>query len=105
MWLRYSSTDSNEVFTGRAISVPSLKVELLEVFCIFCLELVEHQVKLSHFKGPGKSLGRQSLSGPAEKLGSRVSLLRTISFQQKKGYKGKLAETELGQIFQTVLIQ
>lgn len=70
------------------MSVPSLKVELLEVFCIFCLELVEHQVKLSHFKGPGKSLGRQSLSGPPEKLGSRVSLLRTIRFSvfnRKKG--------------------
>lgn len=90
------------------MSVQSLKVELLEVFCTFCLELVEHQVKLSHFKSPGKSLGRQSLSGPPEKLGSRVSLLRTIRFpvfNRKKGYKGKLAETELGQIFQTVLIQ
>lgn len=90
------------------MSVPSLKVELLEVFCIFCLELVEHQVKLSHFKGPGKSLGRQSLSGPPEKLGSRVSFTednKILSFQQKKGYKGKLAETELGQIFQTVSIQ
>lgn len=51
------------------MSVPSLKVELLEVFCTFCLELVEHQVKLSHFKSPGKSLGRQSLSGPPEKAG------------------------------------
>lgn len=91
MWLRYSSTDSNEVFTGCAMSVKSLKVELLEVFCTFCLELVEHQVKLSHFKSPGKSLGRQSLSGPPEKLGSRVSLLRTIRFSVSNRKRGTRA--------------
>lgn len=74
---------------------------------MFLLELVEHQVKLSHFKSPAESLGRQSLNGPAEKLGSRVLFTednKILSFQQKKGYKAKLAETELGQIFQTVLI-